>query len=308
MDTKLNWVVVGVGDIATRRVIPAIQAEPRSRLHGVVTLVPQKGRVYSDRVWTSLDEALLDQAIDAVYVATPNALHGPQTIASLRAGKHVLCEKPMAMNYAEACEMARVAEETGKTLGIAYYRRLFPKVLRAKALLADGAIGTPVYAEANCHSALPDRAWLLDPALAGGGPLYDIGSHRIDVMNFLFGHPVRACGQRSNLVHKVAVEDNATVMIEYASGVRGVVDVRWHSTVARDQFRVMGTKGELNLDPLSGGALLHPGGVEDVPCHANVHLPCVANFVDAVLDGTPLASSGASALWTDWVTEQVVIA
>src|SRR5256885_6573507 len=99
----LNWVVVGIGDITTKRVIPAILAEPRSKLHGVVTRDPAKALPYGVHAWTSFDEALRDNAVNAVYVASPVFLHAPQTMAALRAGKHVLCEKPMAMNYSEAC-------------------------------------------------------------------------------------------------------------------------------------------------------------------------------------------------------------
>ena len=147
----LNWIVVGIGDIATRRVIPAIQAEPRSRLYGLVTRDPGKAARYNVRSWTTLDEALCDSAVHAVYVATPVFLHAPLTIQSLRAGKHVLCEKPMAMNEAEARSMLRTAEESGRILGVAYYRRMYPKVQRAKQLLDAGAIGKPVLAELTSH-------------------------------------------------------------------------------------------------------------------------------------------------------------
>lgn len=304
----LNWLVVGIGDITTRRVIPAIRAEPRSRLYGVISRDPGKGARYAERVWTSLDEALRDAAIDAVYVATPVFLHGPRTIAALGAGRHVLCEKPMAMNYAEALEMVRAGREASRVFGVAYYRRLYPKLRRARELLAGGAIGRPVLAEINSHDWFNAedgrRGWLLDPRQAGGGPLYDTASHRIDVLNFLFGKPLAVAAQLSNAVHRAAVEDNATVLIEYEGGVRGIVDVRRHSRVGRDEFRVIGTDGEMDLSPLSGPALVYPGGVEDLPCHANVHYPCIENFVDAVLDGAPLAASGESSLWTDWVTEQ----
>src|SRR4051812_8405748 len=311
----LNWLVVGIGDITTKRVIPAILAEPRSHLHGVVTRDPLKAAPYETRVWTSLEQALDDPSIDAVYVASPVFLHAPQSMLAMRAGKNVLCEKPMAMNYAEACEMQRVAEETGRTLGIAYYRRMYPKLRRAKELLESGMIGKPVIAEATCHSWFNDqdgtRSWLLKRATAGGGPLYDIASHRIDAFNFLFGNPARACGQTSNLVHFNEVEDNATVMVEYESGVQGIVDVRWHAKRAQDEFRIRGTDGELNLSPLNSGTLLYPGGSEDLPPHANLHFPCVENFVNAVLDGVPLAASGASSLLTDkvtaWVTEQPTV-
>jgi 1,5-anhydro-D-fructose reductase (1,5-anhydro-D-mannitol-forming) len=308
----LNWIVIGIGDIATRRVIPAIQAESRSRLNGLVTRDPAKATPYGVRVWKTLDEALADPAVQnevhVVYVGTPVFLHATQTIQCLRAGKHVLCEKPMAMNDAEACSMVKVSEESGKQFGVAYYRRCYPKVQRAKHLLEAGAIGTPVVAELANHmwfDGTGSRSWLVDPAKAGGGPLFDIASHRIDVLNFLFGQPLRAIGQLSNVVHHYAVEDNATVMIEYAGGVRGVVDVRWHSRINRDECRFRGTDGEMELSPLNGPDLVYPGGRENLPAHANLHYPMLENFVDALEGKAPLLSSGATAIWTDWVTEQV---
>jgi 1,5-anhydro-D-fructose reductase (1,5-anhydro-D-mannitol-forming) len=303
----LNWIVVGIGDIAIRRVIPAIQSEPRSRLYGLVTREPAKAVPFNVRVWATLDEALGDPAVQAVYVATPVFLHGVQTIQSLRAGKHVLCEKPMAMNEAEARAMLDAATGSGKTLGVAYYRRTYPKVQRAKQLLEAGAIGKPVLAELTCHDWFDgkgDRSWLVDPVKAGGGPLYDIASHRIDVLNFFFGQPQRVRAHLSNAVHHYAVEDNATVMIDYEGGARGIVDVRWHSKVKRDECRIRGTDGEMNLTPLNGPELIYPGGRENLPPHANLHYPLVENFVDAMEGKAPLLASAASSSWTDWVTEQ----
>ena len=304
---RYNWIVIGIGDIATRRVIPAIQAEPRSRLYGLVTRDPAKAVRYGVRVWGTLDEALSDPEVHAVYVGTPVFLHAPQTIQSLRAGKHVLCEKPMAMNEAEARAMVQAADESGQTFGVAYYRRSYPKVQRAKQLLAAGVIGKPVAAELTNHmwfDGQGSRGWLVDPAKAGGGPLFDVASHRIDVLNFLFGQPLRVIGQLSNVVHHYPVEDNATVMIEYAGGVRGVVDVRWHSKVVRDECRIRGTDGEIELSPLNGPDLVYPGASENLPAHANLHYPMLENFVDAVEDKGTLLSSGATAFWTDWVTER----
>jgi 1,5-anhydro-D-fructose reductase (1,5-anhydro-D-mannitol-forming) len=304
----LNWVVVGVGDIAVRRVIPAIQAESRSNLYGVVTRDQAKAAPWNTRAWTNLGEALSETAVHAIYVATPVFLHAPQTIQALRAGKHVLCEKPMAMNEAEARSMVRTASETGKTLGVAYYRRSYPKLQRAQALLDAGAIGTPVFAELTGHDWFDggdsSRAWLVDPVKAGGGPLFDIGSHRIDVLNFLFGQPQRVSGHLSNAVHHYAVEDNATVTIDYADGVRGVVDVRWHSRVKRDECRIRGTEGEMDLTPLNGPELVYPGGREHLLPHVNLHYPMLENFVDAVFGKVPLLASGASSIWTDWVTDR----
>jgi predicted dehydrogenase len=214
----------------------------------------------------------------------------------------------MALDYAGAQSMEQAARDTGRTLGVAYYRRMYPKVERARQWIAAGAIGRPVFAEATSHDNFnptgTDRAWLADPAQAGGGPLRDIASHRIDLFNYLFGEPLRVSAHLSTLVHGFAVEDNATVMIEYAGGVRGVVDVRWHARPARDEFRIRGTEGEIDLTPLNGPAAVFPGGTESHPAHANIHYPCIEDFVSAVLEGRQPRSSGATALPTEWVMER----
>ena len=306
----IHWLVAGVGDIAVKRVIPAILAEPRSRLAAVVTSQPAKAAQYGVPGYGSLEEGLADPAVNALYVATPVALHHPSVLAALRRGKHVLCEKPVAMNYAQAAEMATAAEGTGLVCAVAYYRRLYPKLLETKRLLASGAIGRPVLAELNCHGWFNptdgNRGWLVDPKLAGGGPLFDIASHRIDLLHFLFGKPLRATGFVSKAVHTYDVEDNATVMVEFAGGVRGIVDVRWHSRVERDQCRIVGTEGALELDPLNGPLLRTPAGDLELPAHPNLHYPVVHDFVDAVLDGRTPACPVSAAIQTDWVTSQIL--
>ena len=271
----LTWLVIGIGDITTRRVLPAILAEKRSRLAGIVTRDPAKAVPYRVPTFTTIESALAESEAAAVYVASPVFLHAPQSIAALAARRHVLCEKPMAMNLAEAETMVAESRQRQRTLGVAYYRRAFPKVLRALELVRRGVIGQPVLAWATCHTGAvatdSPRSWLFDPARAGGGPLYDVASHRIDLLNFLFGEPARATGQLSNVVHDFAVEDSATVMIEYKLKVRAVVDVRWHSRIERDELRIVGTEGEIDLSPLSGPALVYPGGHESLQAHSNVH-------------------------------------
>ncbi len=301
---KVRWVVVGAGDIAVRRVLPGIVAEPRSTLAGIVTSVPAKAEAYSAAAFSSLEDAL--DACDAVYLSTPVVAHHPLTLQALAAGKYVLCEKPVAMNYEQASEMAQASQ--GKC-GVAYYRRTYPAVLEAKRLMATGAIGTPVAIEMCCQHWFAaengHRAWLLDPAQAGGGPLYDIGSHRIDLANFLFGQPVDAVGMRSNAVHTYAVEDNATVLIGYDGGRRAAIDIRWHARAERDECRIVGTDGVIELSPLNSGKLRAPGIDAELPPHANLHYPLIADFVSAVLERRPPVCPIEEAIRTDWVTAQI---
>jgi predicted dehydrogenase len=311
----IRWLVVGIGDISRRRVIPAILDEPRSRLQALLTRDPQKAAAYPGvEVFTNLEVALAVSPIDAVYIASPVSLHAPQAIACLQAGKHVLCEKPTALNFSAAQSMVAASRTHRRLFAVAYYRRLYPKLIRARQLIAAGAIGQPVYCEANCHGWLSNddpnwtRNWLFNPAMAGGGPLFDIACHRIDALNFLFGEPARATGFLANAVHSMPVEDSATVLIQYARGIHSTVDVRWNSRIDRDQFRILGTTGEINLDPLSGPLLRMGDCEESLPTHPNVHYPCIENFVAAILDDAPLACPGDEALWTDHVIQSVLIA
>src|SRR5208282_652978 len=115
-----------------------------------------------------------------------------------------------------------------------------------------------------------------------------------------------------NAVHRMSVEDSATVLMQLPRGVHAVVDVRWNSRIPRDQFRIIGEDGEINLDPLNGPELrvtTREGvRVENLPPHANLHFPLVENFVDTVLanDPTRLACPAVQGAWVDWVIEQVV--
>jgi len=313
--SKVNWVLAGIGDIARKRVIPAIQAEPRSTLYGFVTRDAAKAREFpGTKSWATVEEAVADPAADAVYIALPVSFHANAAITALCAGKHVLCEKPMAINYAQSEQMVAEGRASGRMFGVSYYRRLYPKLRRARQLVKEGAIGRPLLAEANCHSWLEieGREWLRDPALAGGGPLYDTASHRIDAMNFLFGKVERTCGLLSNAVHRMGVEDSATVLMQLPGGVHAVVDVRWNSRVARDQFRIIGEEGEINLDPLNSPELRvitrEESRVENLPPHVNLHYPVVENLVDAVLANDPgrLACPAEQGAWVDWTIEQVV--
>jgi predicted dehydrogenase len=132
--SKVNWVLAGIGDIARKRVIPAIQAEPRSALYGFVTRDAAKAKEFPGaKTWATMEEAVADPVVDAVYIALPVALHAIAAITALRAGKHVLCEKPLAINYAQAEQMVAAGRASGRTFGVSYYRRLYPKRHRQAA-------------------------------------------------------------------------------------------------------------------------------------------------------------------------------
>ena len=153
--------LIGCGDIGTTQHLPALCRDSRVDVVAVTdterALAEDAARKFDVPVALHDATALIDGDIEAVVLATPPHVTCRLAVEALGAGLHVLCEKPMALNHAEACEMNRVALETGRTLGIAYYRRLYPKLLRTRELIGQGVAGRPVLAEINCHDWFNDE-------------------------------------------------------------------------------------------------------------------------------------------------------
>ena len=139
----LGWGLIGCGDISRKRAAPALRDAPGSTLAAVSRQRTELARAFADefgaaRVHADWRELVTDADIDAVYVATPLAPHAEQTIAAAQAGKHVLCEKPMAMDVASCDRMIAAARANGVKLGVAYYRRFYPVLVRVKQLIESG--------------------------------------------------------------------------------------------------------------------------------------------------------------------------
>src|SRR5687767_1927125 len=183
----IRWGLIGVGDIAEKRVAGALKDSRGSHLAAVASARPERAAAFAakhgvDRHYADWREMLRDGGVDAIYIATPVRLHPEQAIAAAAAGKHVLCEKPMALDAAECARMIAAARQHGVRLGVAYYRHLYPVVARLREILARGVIGRPVLAQAHAFERFdvaPDhpRAWFLRKADAGGGPMFDFGCH-----------------------------------------------------------------------------------------------------------------------------------
>lgn len=193
---------------------------------------------YGCRAYTSLDDLLADKNVELISVATPHKSHADLAIRCMRAGKHVLVEKPLTVDLAEADRMLGVARETGRTIGSVFQRRYWPAALKARAAIDDGKIGTPVLGIAQV-SFLRARAYYdRDPWRGsweheGGGVLTNQGIHTVDMFQWLMGgDPVEVIGRWANLTHPyIDVEDTAAAVIRFKSGALGVLSgttsVRW---------------------------------------------------------------------------------
>jgi predicted dehydrogenase len=243
-----------------------------------------------------------DPDVQAVYVATPVRLHADQTIAAAEAGKHVLCEKPMAMDLAECDRMISACRASGVTLGIAYYRRFYPVLARVKQLVDSGEIGTPVFAQMAAFEPFDPRpgdprAWLVDRAEAGGGPMADFGCHRLEVLLHLLGPVRRVTSVVSTVALTREVEDTAAALLQFERGATAMLVVTHAASDRQDTFDLFGTRGSIRIVSLNSGNMLirMVDGTERAESHPpapNLHRPLVDDFVDAVWTGRAPAVDG----------------
>ena len=153
----VRWAIVGCGDITNKAVAPAITEHPDAQLVAFFSNTPERAEQMradhgAQRASSDLAEVLHADDVDAVYIASPVHRHAAETIAAIRAGKNVICEKPMALSVEAGERMVEAADEADVRFAVAYYRRFFPKSRKIRALLDDGAIGTPIVCEISICS------------------------------------------------------------------------------------------------------------------------------------------------------------
>lgn len=211
-------------------------------------------------------ELLEDPAIDVIDICAPNYLHYPMSLAALRAGKHVYCEKPLALTVAQAAELAALARESGTVHAVGLNYTTNPLLQTAREIIASGEIGdalsfTGRYFEDYMASADGPFTWRCDRSLAGSGALADLGSHLVNMLHFLLGRPKRLCGDCRTVIptRRVAAtgeeravenEDIARALVELDSGLPATLEI---SRVASGykcglQFEVFGTRGSIAFD------------------------------------------------------------
>jgi predicted dehydrogenase len=294
----LKWGLIGCGDISRKRVAPALRDLPNCDLVAVSRANFEQAESFAKefgarkwyRDWTEL---IADEEIEAVYIATPVNLHAEQTIAAAGASKHVLCEKPMAMNVAECDRMIAACQANNVKLGIAYYRHFYPAINRIKEIIAAGEIGHPVIAQINAFEWFnPEpsspRRWLIDKAQAGGGPMLDFGCHRIEVLQNILG-PITQTGSLLNtVVFERQVEDTGVAVFQFARGTLGVLSITHAARQSQDTVAIFGSLGSIHVESLNEGTVAIKTGagerLEALPPAQNFHQPLIDDFTQAVIE------------------------
>jgi 1,5-anhydro-D-fructose reductase (1,5-anhydro-D-mannitol-forming) len=228
-DDVIGWGLVGAERHAGNRVAPAIVAAPNARLVGVVGRELATAKTLAERfgarTYPSLAELLADPAIRAVYLVTPNDLHAPQTLEAAEAGRHVLCEKPLALSPGECRAMIAACRAAGVKLGVGFHLRQHEAHRRARKLITGGALGEPVFARAQwaISRRTARNGWWGAPERAGAGILYGTGVHVIDLLRFVLGREVEAVAAWTDARPEQPLDSRVLALLRFSGGLEAVL-------------------------------------------------------------------------------------
>jgi predicted dehydrogenase len=251
MTNKVRWAVLGAAKIATTKVIPAMQKGEWSEIAGIASRDLNKakaaaGKLGIPKVFASYEEALADPGIEAVYNPLPNHLHVPWSIRAAEAGKHVLCEKPIAMSVAECRTLIAARDAAGVEIGEAFMVRSHPQWLRARDIVRSGEIGELRLVMGVFSYFNRDPANIRNIAAIGGGAIMDIGCYPIQVSRFLFGcepETAMALIERDPEMH---TDRLSSVLLGFPSG-HSVFAVSTQ-LVPYQRIQILGTRGRVEIE------------------------------------------------------------
>jgi 1,5-anhydro-D-fructose reductase (1,5-anhydro-D-mannitol-forming) len=333
MVERVRWGFIGAGRHPRLWIGPAVVRAANAAAAAVWSRQPEHAAQFAaengvPRVHPTLEALLADPAVDAVFVATPNALHAQHAIAALEAGKHVLVEKPMAVSVDEARAMVRAARTAGRVLGVGFHLRHHALLAEAGRRVAAGAIGSVLQATAqfNLASSPPPRLtiahapWKRDPEQMGGaGALMGMGVHLIDLLRFLTGQEVAAVQAiAGGITPEQPLESVGQALLEFDGGAQGHILYGGRFPLSRNDAVLYGSAGRIVaegvIDVTTGGTLhvTHPEGVtgwrsETLRLELVDHYQReIEAFSAAVAGGAPFAASDLDGLRSVEVTVAII--
>ena len=259
---SIRWGMIGCGDVTEVKSGPAFNKVNDSSLVAVMRRDGEKAKDYAVRHhvpkwYNDANELINDAEVNAIYIATPPAFHEEYAIAAINAGKPVYIEKPMAVNYASANMIVKLAEEKNVKVAVAHYRRGQPLFNKVKQLLAERMIGDIRFAKLEFYKKsldkealqIPKVAWRVNPEIAGGGLFHDIAPHQIDLMYWFFGEVEKAFGYATNQGGLYEADDIVAGNILFKSGV--IFNGLWCFNVAeenvKDLCEIHGSEGMMRF-------------------------------------------------------------
>jgi predicted dehydrogenase len=289
----VRWGIIGCGDVTERKSGPGFQKARGSALVAVMRRDRAKAEDYAHRhgvarAYTRAADLIADPNVDAVYVATPPSTHRAIALEVAAAHKPCLVEKPMALTQAECVDMRDGFARAGVPLWVAYYRRALPRFLTVRDRLASGVIGTPVSFALETLGPPgvpgPFAPWRVDPSIGGAGLFFDVGSHAVDLVDFLFGPVTRVAGFAVNTGGAYAAEDATAAAFEIEGRLVGTGIWNFNASRSEDRLTIQGSAGTIVTTILGDGdVLVEAGGSRQVLAVRNpehVHQPLIETIVD----------------------------
>lgn len=268
-DHEVGYCIVGLGRISMQHFMPAVKMSKKSRVTALVSGHRDKaermaaeygvpsGSIYN---YENYDEIGKNPDIDAVYIALPNSMHAEYTIRAAKAGKHVLCEKPMATSVEDARAMIRACKSANRKLMIAYRCQYDPVHLRAVELIRQGRIGSIESIESAFGFPIAPNEWRLDRKLSGGGPLVDVGIYCLNASRYLTGEEPTEVKAISSVVDHdrrfTQVEETLSWTMKFPDGALASCATTYGSAML-GYFRVRGARGTITVDPAFNYDKLH---------------------------------------------------
>ena len=306
--SSIGWGLIGASTIASEHMIGAIRAQAGHEVVAVASSNPERGRKFAaqheiDASYDSVGTLLADPRVAVVYISTTNELHRDQVLAAAKAGKHVLCEKPLALSIDDALQMAAACKAAGVIMATNHHLRNAATHRRIRELIQAGAIGKPLFARVFHAVYLPPhlQGWRLDKPQAGGGVILDITVHDVDTLRFLLdAEPIEAVGMtQSASLAKEGLEDGVMSVLRFDNGVLAQLHDAFTVKYGGNGIEVHGEAGSIvgrNVMTQRGvGELLlrNADGEQAVAVdHVNLYERGVAAFCAAMRgEGRPAATA-----------------
>lgn len=321
----LKWGFIGCGEVTEKKSGPAFGEVDGSEIVAVMSRNEKKARSYAERhnvkKWYTDAQELIDAPdVNAVYVATPPSSHATFAIMSMRAGKPVYVEKPLAANYDDCARVNHVSEQTGVPCFVAYYRRYLPYFRKVKDIIGQKTIGhvMNVQIRYSCPPRDEDypssgvQPWRLQPDIAGGGYFYDMAAHQLDLLQDIFGVITEAEGMCANRGGLYAAEDTVSACFRFESGLTGCGS--WcfagHKSAQEDTIEIVGDKGMIcfsvfNYAPIK---VVTSDGTTSiaVPNPPYVQLPLIRAVIEDLQGFGACSCTSVSATPVNWVMDRIL--
>ncbi len=251
---KLKWGIAGCGRYAENTFIPAIHLLRRSSVYSVFSNSIERAKAVAQKHgiplnFSSFDD-FLKSGIDAVYISSANADHYKQVISAARAGKNILCEKPLALSSVEAEEMIRVCSENNVKLSVNYVFHFHPLVRMAKEIMENEMIGKFISATANFNIEIAPSSNFRHSKAGGGGALMDVGTHMIDLLRYFGGEITSISGVMDSVVYAGEIDDFASAIVKFEKGGYGYFNVSFNSKKAFNRVEILGHKGAISIEKM----------------------------------------------------------